>query len=259
MLKLTSGADSRHFFFHRSKLGPGLGSLGLNLVCLAFLWSQSFNSFVSSGGHRSSSVKVTLLSNSMQRGEGPVSPPLPTEKSNTKVKTARDIASENNETVSATGPEQLPAAEEPVVESPPASTPSPPSTDNAAFAIPNQLEFPFSLRRRGMFESSPRTPQPRPPGSGSSIAEQQWRRQNVQADIHRQIVISLVAELNKEAKPNAGMTCQTRPKVVCSADYEPALAILRRYEGFFTDPNLRENFSFRFTEGRWSMDIKASP
>jgi hypothetical protein len=259
MLKLTSGADSRHFFFHRPKLGPGLASLGLNLVCLAFLWSQSFNSFVSPGGHRSSSVKVTLLSNSSQRGEVPVSPTLPTVKPNTKLKTARDIAAGNNETVNATGTEQSPVAEKPMVEILPASTQSPPSTDNAAFAIPSQLNFPFQLRRRGMFESSPRTPQPGPPGSGSSMEEQQWRRQNAQADIHRQIVISLVAELNKEAKPNADVTCQTRPTTTCSVDYEPALKILRRYEGFFADPNLRENFSFRFTEGRWSVDSKASP
>jgi hypothetical protein len=259
MLKFSSGADSRHFFFHRSKLGPGLASLGLNLVCLAFLWSQSFNSFVSSGGHRSSSVNVTLLSNSMQRGEVPVSPTLPTEKPNTKVKTARDIASENNEVVSATATEQSPAAEEPAVESPPAITPSSPSTDNAAFAIPNQLEFPFSLRRRGLFESSSRTPQSGPPGSGNSLTEQQWRRQNAQADSHREMMVNILSELNKQARPNTSMTCQTRPKVVCSADYEPAFVILRRYEGFFTDPNLRENFSFRFTEGRWSVDSKASP
>lgn len=259
MLKLTSGAESRHFFFHRPKLGPGLASLGLNLVCFAFLWSQSFNSFVSSGGHRSSSVKVTLLSNSIQRGEVPVSPTLPTEKPNTKVKTARDIASENNEMVSATATEQSPAAEEPAVESPPAITPSSPSTDNAAFAIPNQLEFPFSLRRRGLFESSSRTPQSGPPGGRNSLTEQEWRRQTAQADMQRQVMINLLAELNKEARPNASMTCQTRPKVVCSTDYEPALVILRRYEGFFTDPNLRENFSFRFTEGRWSVDSKASP
>ena len=258
-MKFSSGADSRHFFFHRPKLGPGLASLGLNLVCFAFLWSQSFNSFVSSGGHRSSSVKVTLLSNSMQRGEVPVSPTLPTEKPNTKGKTARDIPSENNEMVSATATEQSPAAEEPAVESPPAITPSSPGTDNAAFAIPNQLEFPFSLRRRGLFESSSRTPQSGLPGSGNSLTEQQWRRQNAQADSHREMMVNIVSELTKQARPNTSMTCQTRPKVVCSADYEPALVILRRYEGIFADPNLRENFSFRFTEGRWSVGVKGQP
>jgi len=259
MLKLTSGADSRHFFFQRPRIGPVLASLGLNLVCLAFLWSQSLNSPVSSGVHRSSAVKVTMLGGSYHREEVVGLPKVPTDKPNTSVASTGSVVLGKRDPTSASGPEQPSAAEEAVIESPPASTPIPSVNDNASLAIPSQLNFPFQLRRRGMFESPPRAPQTGPPGSGNSMAEQQWRRQNAQADMQRQVMINLLAELNKEAKPNASMTCQTRPKVVCSTDYEPALVILRRYEVFFTDPNLRENFSFRFTEGRWSVDSKASP
>ncbi len=258
-MKFISGAESRHFFLRSPNLGAGVLSLCLNLVCLVFLWSQSFNSFFSLSGHRSSPVKVTLLSNSSHRGGIPVLPIVPSEKPSAKLGSSREIASENHKTISATGPEQLPAPEEPVIESPPASMPSSPSTDNVAFAIPSMLEFPFPLRRRGLFESSSHAPQSGPSGSGNSLAEQQWRRQNAQADSHRQMIVNVLGELNKEAKPNAAMICQTRPKTTCSVDYEPALVVLRRYEGFFADSNLREHFSFRYSEGLWSIDIKASP
>ncbi len=251
-LNAFSGAYLRHFFFQNQRIVVALASIFLNLGCLGFLWSQSFASLTRPGGHRSVTVTVHFKGQPAPRRElaEPAKPIV--QKSLVSELAARPSESVVQPSIPTTNSEQSSPTTESMTQA--ETSPATP-TDNSAFALPNQLNFSIPSRRRSAFDPRPRAQEL----AGNSAAEQQWRRQKAQADSHREMMVNILSELNKQARPNASMSCQTRPKVVCSADYEPALVILRRYESFFTDPNLRENFSFRFTEGRWSVDTKASP
>lgn len=255
MLIVSSGANTRHFFFQPPRLFAGLVSASLNCVLFAFLWSQSFSNLDRSAMSRNRVVEIYLKGATSQAARMPTvshavaGTPATTEKPPAVGPSSAETGSNNN----------------PLSTEPPAQSTEPnaelvsrtvPPTDSASLAIPNQLDFPFQLRRRGLFEPPAGARSSAPAIGGGSSGEQQSHRQRMQSEMHRNMIYRLLGDLNEAAKPDEYVMCQLHPKVSCDRHHLPSLEIVRRYEGFFSQVDIKENFVLVYKNGSWSIEQK---
>lgn len=255
MLIVSSGANTRHFFFQPPRLFAGLVSASLNCVLFAFLWSQSFSNLDRSAMSRNRVVEIYLKGATSQTARMPTvshavaGTPATTEKSPAVVQSSVQTGSNIN-SISKEPPAPIaePSAE-------PVSRTVPP-TDSTSLAIPSQLDFPFHLRRRGLFEPPAGARSSAAAIGGGSSGEQQSHRQRMQSEMHRNMIYRLLGDLNEAAKPDVYVSCQLRPKVSCDKYYLPSLEIIRRYEGFFSQADIKENFVLVYKNGSWSVEEK---
>lgn len=255
MLIRASGAYPRHFFFYQAQLCAGLLSVFLNCIVIAFLWAQSFHNFNRTKMFRTQLIEIYITGVASSASKAP------------RISYAVARPSTLPERVSASGPSYSDTS------SPGASTKIEPpetiaelkteplpntiiSTDNASLALPSQLDFPFQLRGRGLFEPPSGARSPAPAVSENYSGEQQFNRQRMRSELQRNMIHHLLGDLNKDAKPEGNVTCHLRPKASCDRDYLPALEIIRRYEGFFSQSDIKENFFLFYKDGSWSVETK---
>jgi hypothetical protein len=158
--------------------------------------------------------------------------------------------------VDAANPQQQLSEKTAIAAEPPANNVS--RSENESFTLPNRLDFPFHTRPRNGFAPPTRVVRHPPNEWANSGGEQQWARQKAQADLHRQMIFNLLSDLNKEVKPEVSTTCQLLPQITCSVSESPALAVLRRYAGFFAGSGIRDNLVLSYRDGVWSVDMKAA-
>ncbi len=260
-LKFAGGAETRHHFFSGPEFASGLASLCIHSALLAALWSYSLSDLVRSETRRHRVVSVQLSGVSVPPSKVVKQTDLPSDEFTRQTLNAGPTPTISKSLSPSTAGTSTAQHQE--VDRLAPSTEPPPrdslTSDNESFSLPNQLNFPFQVRPRSVFTPDSRSVRQESPNGKNSVGEQQWARQKARADIQRQMIVNLLAELNNDTRPSNNMSCDMRPRTTCSVDYDPALVIIRRYEGFFADPNSREHFSFRFSDGRWSVDVKNLP
>ncbi len=270
---LPSGALPRHFFLWNVQAAPAFASIVLNAILLIFLWTQSIsgnpklrlstrshNVILINTNPNSQYVQVLPSTKSLQTSslkaenntaemKEPDAAGIPPVKS--AVISSQGLEGEVSSFV--TGSES--ATTSPAQEPEPKLTSVEPS-ENSSFALPSRLNLSIPSRRRNVFEPLAGSGDPAHAHRAAQTADQAWQKQKAQQDLRSKMIINLISDLNKEAKPAVVTTCELRPQLTCSINDSPALAVLRRYAGFFADTGVQDNIFVSYRDGLWSVDIK---